>query len=41
MIKKIKTLIINFLIKSKSILVFLKKRKKKNRENNDDIYPLF
>tara|TARA_B100000029_G_scaffold377542_1_gene372267 strand:+ start:1033 stop:1158 length:126 start_codon:yes stop_codon:yes gene_type:complete len=41
MIKKIKNFFVNFLIKLKSILVFLKNRKKKNKENNDDIYPLF
>jgi hypothetical protein len=41
MIKKIKTIFFNFLMKIKSIIFFLKNRKKKSKENNDDIYPLF
>ena len=41
MIKKIKIFFLNILIKIKSIMNFLKNRKKKNKENNDDIYPLF
>ena len=39
--QKIKILLIGFFLKIKSKLFFLKKRKKKVKENLYDIYPLF
>ena len=41
MMQKIKILLKDLLLKIKFKLNFLKKRKKKNKENLDDIYPLF
>ena len=41
MIKKIKILFTDLILKIKHVFNFLKKRKKKYKDNPDDIYPLF